>query len=180
MALIFCGYSHGEWLPDQPVMPERICEASLSETIGLISDRKHLYGACCHCLRRGRVRLLDEKVKPDARSAQRLRAEIERPRRFIYNTEPCLADRQIDHELPVRRLDPRDLDGAERRLIERHRSGRTSHSENRRDRRDDQLSEPISPRGHRRGARRGADRHAKLVPAGLQGRGERRPTGTVA
>ena len=45
-------------------MPERICEASLSEAIGLISDRKHLYGACCHRLRRGRVRLLDEKVKP--------------------------------------------------------------------------------------------------------------------
>ena len=124
--LVFCGKSNGEWLPDQPVMPERICEASLSETIGLISDRKHLYGACCHCLRRGRVRLLDEKVKPDARSAQRLRAEIERLRRFIYNPEPCLADRQIDHELPVRRVDPRDLDGAERRLIELHRSGRTS------------------------------------------------------
>ena len=149
--LIFCSNADGEWLPDQPVMPERICEASLSEAIGLISDRKHLYGACCHRLRRGRVRLLDEKVQPDACSAQRLRAEIERLRRFIYDTEPCLADRQIDHELPVRRIDPRDLDRAERRLIELHRSGRTSHSKNRRDRSDDQLTEPISPRASKTG-----------------------------
>src|SRR6187397_447649 len=140
VALIFCGNSDGGWLPDQPVMPERICEASLSEAIGLISDRKHLYGTCRHRLRRGRVRLLDEKVKPDARSAQRLRAEIGRRRRFIYNTEPCLADPKIDHELPVRRLDPRDLDGAERRLIELHRSSRISHGKNRCDRSDDHLT----------------------------------------
>jgi hypothetical protein len=133
-------------------MPERICEASLSEAIGLISDRKDLYGACCHRLRRGRVGLLDEKVEPDARSAQRLGAEIERLGRFIYKTEPCLADRQIDHKPAVRGLNPRDLDGAERRLIEIRRSGRVSHSENRRDRRDDQLSEPTSP-GEQRSAR---------------------------
>lgn len=137
LASIFCGSSVGERLPDQPVMPERIGEASLSEAIGLISDRKHLYGACCHRSRRGRVRLLDEKVKPDGRSAQRLRAEIERLRRFIDNTEPGLADCQIDHELPVRRLDPRNLHGVERRLIELSRSGRASHSKNRRDRSDD-------------------------------------------